>query len=90
MLIRGLCKTELHDRLGFQKAGFNDVRKQRWFQGFDWQGLRSYRLTSPIEVEVTSPTDTTNFEIFNEDPVDFEEERKILEHGASTDWEDSF
>jgi len=90
MLIRGLCKTEPHDRLGFQKGGFGDVRKQRWFQGFDWQGLRSHRMKSPIEVEVKSPTDTNNFEFFKEEPVDFKEEEKILSEGSSTNWEESF
>ena len=89
-MIRGLCKTEPHDRLGFQKAGFGDVRKHRWFQGFDWQGLRSHRLISPIEIEVKSPTDTNNFDIFDEVPVNLKEERKILAEVSSSDWDSSF
>lgn len=88
-MIRGLCKFEPRDRLGYQKGGFADVRKQRWFQGFDWQGLRSVRLISPFEIEVESATDTTNFEYFEEEKFDVEEDRQIIED-SFMDWEKVF
>ena len=85
-----MCKSEPHDRIGCQKAGFNDVRKQRWFQGFDWQGLRARRIISPIDVEVKNPTDTNNFETVFEDPIDFEDDKKILEEEYVAGWDESF
>ena len=88
-MIRGLCKFEPRDRLGYQNGGFGDIRKQRWFQGFDWQGLRSMRLISPFEIEIKSPTDTKNFDRFVEEPFDVDEDRKIIEN-SFMEWEKSF
>ena len=29
-------------------SGVNDIRKHRWFQGFDWEGLRSEKIVAPF------------------------------------------
>uniref|UniRef100_A0A8C2TQC2 cGMP-dependent protein kinase n=19 Tax=Euteleostomi TaxID=117571 RepID=A0A8C2TQC2_COTJA len=39
----------------------------RWFEGFNWEGLRKGTLTPPIIPSVASPTDTSNFDSFPED-----------------------
>ena len=88
-LIRGLCKLEPRDRLGYQKNGFGDIRKQRWYQGFDWRGLRSHQISSPIDVDVKNPLDTKNFENQTEDPINVAEDQKIIAKGTR-DWDDSF
>ena len=88
-MIRSLCRPDPRDRLGCQKGGFGDVRKQRFYQGFDWKGLRSHRITSPIEVDVTSPTDTKNFEVIREDTINEIEDRKLIAKGKPN-WDADF
>lgn len=39
----------------------------RWFQSFDWDGLRSQTLQAPIVQRVRSPCDTSNFDCFGKD-----------------------
>lgn len=36
------------ERLGYQKGGLKDIMKHRWFDGFNWEGLRQRKLTPPI------------------------------------------
>ncbi|XP_035231013.1 cGMP-dependent protein kinase 1-like isoform X2 [Stegodyphus dumicola] len=47
-LMRRLCKENPSERLGYQKGGITDIKKHKWFQGFDWDGLRNRTLTPPI------------------------------------------
>ncbi|XP_039276964.1 cGMP-dependent protein kinase, isozyme 1 isoform X2 [Nilaparvata lugens] len=61
-LIKRLCKDAPAERLGAQKGGINDIRKNKWFQGFDWDGLRNRTLVPPIVPQIHSPTDTSNFD----------------------------
>ncbi|CAN0440529.1 unnamed protein product [Lampetra planeri] len=66
-IIRRLCRQNPSERLGNQKHGVGDVRKHKWFQGFDWEGLRANQLASPLKREVSGPTDFKNFDWFPED-----------------------
>ena len=43
-LIKQLCRTDPFARIGYQKGGFCDIRKHRWFQGFNWEALRNQAL----------------------------------------------
>lgn len=36
----------------------------RWFQGFDWDGLKQRALTAPFTPQVRGPTDTANFDSY--------------------------
>ena len=47
-IIKSLCRQEPSERIGYQKAGVTDIRKHRWFQGFDWEGLRAESLQAPM------------------------------------------
>ena len=60
-LVRALCKLEPQNRLGYQRGGVGDIRKQRWFQGFDWKGLQNQMMDSPFDPEVRSPFDARHF-----------------------------
>ena len=60
-IIRALCKLEPQNRLGYQKGGVGDIRKQRWFQGFDWKGLQNQTLDSPFDPEVRNAFDVRHF-----------------------------
>ncbi|XP_041124010.1 cGMP-dependent protein kinase 1-like isoform X1 [Polyodon spathula] len=69
-LIKKLCRDNPSERLGNLKNGVKDIQKHKWFEGFNWEGLRKGTLTPPIIPNVTSPTDTSNFDSFPEDSED--------------------
>ncbi|XP_043207719.1 cGMP-dependent protein kinase, isozyme 1-like [Amphibalanus amphitrite] len=66
-LIKRLCRDVPTERLGYQRNGVEDIRKHRWFQGFDWEGLRSRQLAPPIIPQVKGPTDASNFDCYSRD-----------------------
>ncbi|XP_076264769.1 protein kinase, cGMP-dependent at 21D isoform X2 [Rhynchophorus ferrugineus] len=66
-LIKKLCRDLPSERLGYQRGGIMDIRKHKWFQGFDWDGLVARTLPSPIQQLVRGPCDTTNFDCFPKD-----------------------
>ncbi|XP_062852224.1 cGMP-dependent protein kinase 1a isoform X1 [Trichomycterus rosablanca] len=66
-LIKKLCRDTPSERLGNLKNGVKDIQKHKWFEGFNWEGLRKGTLTPPIIPSVTSATDTSNFDSFPED-----------------------
>lgn len=55
MLIKSLCRQEPSERLGYQKGGINDIRKHKWFGGFDWDGFHAQRVPAPILPDVRDP-----------------------------------
>uniref|UniRef100_A0A673WF11 cGMP-dependent protein kinase n=1 Tax=Salmo trutta TaxID=8032 RepID=A0A673WF11_SALTR len=69
-LIRRLCKLNPVDRLGNKKNGIIDIKKHKWFQGFNWEGLRRQKLVSPLKRELKGPMDHSHFDIF---PPELEE-----------------
>ncbi|XP_010868587.2 cGMP-dependent protein kinase 2 [Esox lucius] len=72
-LIRRLCKLNPVDRLGNKKNGIIDIKKHKWFQGFNWEGLRRQKLISPLKRELKGPMDHSHFDTFPpelEDPPD--------------------
>ncbi|XP_016312027.1 cGMP-dependent protein kinase 1-like isoform X1 [Sinocyclocheilus anshuiensis] len=69
-LIKKLCRDTPSERLGNLKNGVKDIQKHKWFEGFNWDGLRKGTLTPPIIPNVTSSTDTSNFDSFPEDTED--------------------
>nr|XP_018897131.1 PREDICTED: cGMP-dependent protein kinase, isozyme 1-like [Bemisia tabaci]XP_018897132.1 PREDICTED: cGMP-dependent protein kinase, isozyme 1-like [Bemisia tabaci]XP_018897133.1 PREDICTED: cGMP-dependent protein kinase, isozyme 1-like [Bemisia tabaci] len=66
-LIKRLCHECPAERIGCQRNGLMDVKKHKWFQGFDWFGLQNKTLQPPIIQEVRSPTDTSNFDFYPQD-----------------------
>ncbi|XP_037084282.1 uncharacterized protein LOC119104666 [Pollicipes pollicipes] len=66
-LIKRLCRDIPTERLGYQRNGVEDIRKHKWFQGFDWEGLRCRSLTPPIIPQVKGPTDASNFDCYSRD-----------------------
>ncbi|RUS83665.1 hypothetical protein EGW08_008571, partial [Elysia chlorotica] len=67
MLIKKLCRDNPMERLGYGKNGISDIRKNKWFQGFDWEGLMNLTLTPPIIPKVKTATDTSNFDTYPRD-----------------------
>lgn len=66
-LIKKLCRDLPSERLGYQRGGIQDIKKHKWFQGFDWDGLKSRTLPAPINQPVRGPCDSTNFDCFAKD-----------------------
>uniref|UniRef100_A0A8C7X1N1 cGMP-dependent protein kinase n=1 Tax=Oryzias sinensis TaxID=183150 RepID=A0A8C7X1N1_9TELE len=69
-LIRRLCKLNPVERIGNKKNGIMDIKKHKWFQGFNWEGLQGRKLPSPLKRELRGPMDHSNFDMF---PPDSEE-----------------
>ncbi|KAI9577962.1 cGMP-dependent protein kinase, isozyme 1 isoform X1 [Glossina fuscipes] len=66
-LIKKLCRDSPVERLGYQKGGIQDIKKHKWFLGFDWDGLQNQLLIPPFLRPVTCPTDTSYFDKFSVD-----------------------
>lgn len=66
-LIKKLCKDNPSERLGYQRNGLKDIQKHKWFDGFNWDGLRNRKLAPPIVSKVKSPTDASNFDDYPKD-----------------------
>jgi len=82
-LIKKLCRDNSAERLGYQKGGIRDIQKHKWFDGFNWEGLRMRSLNPPIIPSIQSHLDTSNFDEY---PMDSD--------GAPPDdvsgWDDQF
>ncbi|XP_069482666.1 cGMP-dependent protein kinase 2 isoform X2 [Ambystoma mexicanum] len=61
-LIRRLCRQKPRERLGNLKNGMFDIKKHRWFHGFNWEGLKTRNLPSPLKRELKGPTDHSHFD----------------------------
>ncbi|XP_075934375.1 cGMP-dependent protein kinase 1-like [Anarhichas minor] len=66
-LIKRLCRDNPSERLGNQKNGAKDIQKHKWFEGFNWDGLRQGTIASPFTPAVDGPLDNSNFDYFPED-----------------------
>ncbi|XP_071321803.1 cGMP-dependent protein kinase 1-like [Trachinotus anak] len=69
-LIKRLCRDNPSERLGNQKNGVKDIQKHKWFEGFNWDGLRQGTVDSPFTPTVDGPLDNSNFDYFPEDTDD--------------------
>ncbi|XP_062548694.1 cGMP-dependent protein kinase, isozyme 1 [Armigeres subalbatus] len=66
-LIKRLCRDIPTERLGYQRGGIQDIKKHKWFQGFDWEGLTNQTLKSPLQPKLKGPLDMSNFDVFPAD-----------------------
>ncbi|XP_053107198.1 cGMP-dependent protein kinase 2 isoform X2 [Hemicordylus capensis] len=50
------------ERLGNLKNGIHDIKRHRWLNGFNWDGLKARKLTSPLKRELSGPMDYSHFD----------------------------
>ncbi|SPP79748.1 cGMP-dependent protein kinase, isozyme 1 isoform X2 [Drosophila guanche] len=67
-LIKRLCRDVPSERLGYQTGGIQDIKKHKWFLGFDWDGLASQLLIPPFVRPIAHATDVRYFDRFPCDP----------------------
>ncbi|GLV38780.1 Protein kinase cGMP-dependent at 21D [Carabus blaptoides fortunei] len=66
-LVRRLCRSVPADRLGCQKNGVNDIREYKWFNGFNWEALRTKQMDAPYKPHIKNSTDISNFDKYPKD-----------------------
>lgn len=47
-----LSRENPNDRLGYSSQGMKAIRKHAWFDGFNWDGLRSMTIKAPHAAKV--------------------------------------
>ncbi|VDD95337.1 unnamed protein product [Enterobius vermicularis] len=80
-LVKRLCRDNPGERLGTSIGGVSDIRKHRWFMGFDWEALRARAMEAPIVPKVTNPSDSRNFDNYSEDLDEAPEELSGWDQG---------
>ncbi|KAF8562621.1 hypothetical protein P879_06012 [Paragonimus westermani] len=62
-LLRALFKRTPSNRLGYGPNGFEDLKKQPFFAGIDWDGLLEGRVQPPFKPTCSGLDDASNFDV---------------------------
>lgn len=65
-LVRKLLSADRTKRIGNLRNGAEDIKRHKWFKGFDWQAMLTYSYPSPIVPDVRGEGDTHNFDKYPE------------------------
>lgn len=63
-----LLMLDLTRRYGCLKRGCDDIKNCKWYKDFQWGKLIQKHVKAPILPRVENDTDTSNFDIYPEDP----------------------
>lgn len=65
-LIKRLLTPDRAKRFGCLKAGAEDIKKHKWYKGFDWTALEQRQITPPMIPPVKAADDTSMFDRYPE------------------------
>ncbi len=68
-LVKKLLIRDPVTRLGNLRGGAEEIRQQKWFNGYDFELMLSRGMTAPWVPKIKSLTDTSNFDPMEEEPV---------------------
>lgn len=54
-IVQALCQKEATNRLGYQKGGIDDIRKHKWYAGFDWKRFQAQQEAAPLIPQIKDP-----------------------------------
>ena len=75
-LVKKLLQSDRTKRLGCLKNGAEDIKKHKWFKGYDWVALNQQGQQPPIVPNVKGEGDTQNFDKYP-DSIDDPNSAKI-------------
>lgn len=67
VMVKGLCHANPTERLPMKKGGIQNVKAQKWFNGFDWPSMEGMTMKVPYAPTVKSKKDMKNFSANRED-----------------------
>lgn len=70
-LIEGFLKGDLTRRLGNMKGGVEEIKAQEYFSGMDFEAMYQKKVLSPYVPKVTSAGDSSNFDKYPEEAVEW-------------------
>jgi protein kinase A len=53
------------------RGGTLDIRSHKWFEDMDWMSLYGQKLPPPYTPKIRGPGDATNFDEYNEEPIQY-------------------
>lgn len=65
--VKLLLEKDTTRRLGCLRRGVGDIKSHRFFRNVDWDRLRAKKEKAPWLPSITSATDTSNFDPYDED-----------------------
>lgn len=80
-IIKRFLMQDVSQRLGNLEGGADDVIAHRFFRGVDWAALLARELKPPIIPKVSSPTDSSYFEIEDPEPHNENVEKTVVAEG---------
>jgi len=84
-LIKQLLKNEPSERLPMRSGGVANIKSHKWFESFDWEGMKNLKLDAPYVPVVKSKKDLANFSARKEDMP-----KQIDYHDDGTGWDKEF
>eukprot|EP00918_Siedleckia_nematoides_P033129 GHVU01071946.1.p1 GENE.GHVU01071946.1~~GHVU01071946.1.p1 ORF type:complete len:368 (+),score=52.38 GHVU01071946.1:106-1209(+) len=81
-LIKKLCRVNPQERLGYGKGKIIQVYNHKFFEGFQFEALRSRALKPPLKPKVKTPTDVSNFDRYPDAPEEVKED--------TSGWDENF
>ncbi|KAI3378751.1 hypothetical protein SNEBB_010390 [Seison nebaliae] len=74
ILIKRLCRDNPVERVGYKRGGFEEIRRHRFFDTYNWNALQSCTLQAPYIPKIADMTDLSNFEEYPDDTDEPEDE----------------